>query len=313
MDAPHSTGPRSPLALEARGLGRVFRVGLRRRRVVALDGVDLRVARGAHVGLVGPNGSGKSTLLRLAAGVDRPTSGDVRVFGDGPLRRPARERLAYLPDALALPPELRAGEALGITARLRSDGLHRPGEEAAGAPVRGRRALRRAVDGMLERVGLEDARTTPLGGFSRGMGRRFGLAQAFFGAPDLVLLDEPTAGLDAPGFPVLADLLAEARARGATIVVASHVATGVVERCDEVVLLARGRLVRTGAPEELLADPARASLELVAGSEGAAATAEGARATLERDGFTVERAGPSLRSLAELYAGADRPRTDGGA
>ena len=256
--------------------------------MVAVDAVDLEVAPGEFVALVGPNGSGKSTLLALAAGVDRPTSGSILTFGNGPEERTARRRSTYLADGVTHPPELLAAQALRLVARLRSPGTKR-------------RELNREVDAMLERVGLGHAQRTPLGGFSRGMGRRFGLAQAFLGTPDLVLLDEPSAGLDAPGFPILAELIDESRARSATLVVASHVATDFVEHCDRLVLLERGRVARNGSPALLLQDPARSEIVVAASREGAVATAAKAADTLTEAGFRVHRARAGQRSLVELY------------
>ena len=284
------TASGSEHAIEARGVGRRFRVGLQRRPTDALAGVDLTVPRGASItGLVGPNGSGKSTLLRILAGADRATAGTVRVLGGDPGEGAVRRRLAFLPDSDPFPPELRAPAALGIVARLRGIGG-------------GRRAIAREVDALLERVGLAGARATPLGGYSRGMGRRFGLAQAFLGAPDLVLLDEPTAGLDAPGFPVLSDLLADARGRGAAVVLASHVATDLTDHCDQLALLTGGRLARAGTPDELLGDADRVEVVArAAGDRADDATVAAARDALESAGLRVERAGRARRSLAELY------------
>ena len=229
-------------ALELTDVGRRFRglLGLAPRD--ALAEVSLEVAAGASLGLIGPNGSGKSTLLRLAAGVDRPSTGRVRVFGhDLSAGRPreARARLAYLPDDSPFPGELSARSALDLMGSL--SGLER----------RDRRAR---AERMLERVGLGSAAGRGLRTYSRGMLRRFGLAQAFLHDPDLVLLDEPTAGLDALGFEVLDELTAEARERGAALVFASHLLSDVHATCDGLAVLIDGRLVASGPPAEVFAD-----------------------------------------------------------
>lgn len=272
-----------PAAAEARGLTRVHRVGLRRRRRTALAGVDLEVPRGAVLGIVGPNGSGKSSLLRLLAGADRPTAGTVRVLGESPLSPAVRARVAFLPEDSPFPPELDARANLALLAALA--GLER------------RRARRRAEE-LIERVGLAEAARVPLARYSRGMKRRFGLAQAWLAEPELVLLDEPTAGLDAPGFCVLEELLAEARRRGATVVLSSHLVSDVLERAERVALLLRGRVAAAGEPAEVLGRPGVLRLEV----EGLHAAALG---SLERwvagQGGRVLATGPAERSLVELF------------
>jgi len=239
-------------ALRTNGLCRRFPgfLGLRSRS--ALRSIDLEVPRGTSLGLIGPNGSGKSTLLRLAAGVDRPTAGRVEVFGIDVSRRrssAARARLAYLPDDSPFPVELSALAVLDLLGAL--SGLARQ--------ERRRRAAR-----MLERVGLTSAARRTLGTYSRGMLRRLGLAQAFLTDPDLVLLDEPTAGLDASGYVALAELTAEARARGASIVVASHVLSDLHEACDRLAVLIDGKQVASGTLAEVMA-PAAAETSPVPG------------------------------------------------
>lgn len=275
-------------ALALRGVERVFRVGLRRRPHVALRGLDLEVERGTTVGFIGPNGSGKSTLLRILAGVDRPTRGEVRVLGAAPHERAARTRVAYLADGDPFPAELPARTALALVARLRG---HDRGD------VRG------LVDSSLDAVGLLERARTRLGAFSRGMHRRFGLAQAFLGTPEVVLLDEPTAGLDAPGFEALARLLAAARARGATVILASHIPSDLIDHCDEAVLLVDGSVRARSDARELLGDPERTEFVVTGGEEAA----RRARAALETSGLDVASAAPARRSLAELYRSPGPP------
>lgn len=270
-------------AVEARGLGRVFRGGLGWRRRQALSGVDLAIRGGETLGVVGPNGSGKSTLLRLLSGVDRPSAGWVEVLGEPPTSRSARRRLAFLPDGSPFPPELSARRVLQLIASL------------SGMP-RAKRGTR--SDEMLERVGLGDAGEAPLRTYSRGMHRRFGLAQAFLTDPEVVLLDEPTAGLDAPGFAVLADLLGAARDRGATVVLASHVASDLIEHCDRLALLVGGEVQRVGTPDELLGDPEVLQLRIRGLSEE---TAAALHQQVERSGAELLESGPAHRSLQELY------------
>ncbi len=260
-------------------------------KTVALQDVSFEVPEGATLGLVGPNGSGKSTLLRLLAGVDRPTSGSVRILGGAPSDTAIKRRLAFLPDGQPFPGELKAVDALHLVAALK------------GVP---RSERRTAVPAMLERVGLGDRKRTRLQAFSRGMHRRFGLGQAFIAKPDLVLLDEPTAGLDAPGFDVLHDVLSEARERGSTIVLASHVASDLVDHCSHLMLLAGGRLLREGTPDDLLGDGE--TLEIQVRGADAAALEERLRAAAANESAEVLSVRKARRSLLELYASEHQPR-----
>ncbi len=225
-------------ALDLRGVRKSYPLllGLRRREV--LCGVDLDLAQGETLGLAGPNGSGKSTLLRILSGVDRASSGEVRVLGGSPQDGAVRRRTGYLPEESPFPPELSARSALDLMGSL--SGMRRADRRPEG-------------DRLLDLVGLREEARHRLGRFSRGMLRRFGLAQAALSRPDLLLLDEPTAGLDAQGFEVLAAILAETRARGASVVIASHLIGDLREHCDELAVILSGRIAVRGVPGELLA------------------------------------------------------------
>lgn len=276
--------PRSaPNVLHLEQVTRSFRIGLGFRSRQVLRGIDLSLERGRSLGLVGPNGSGKSTLLRLCAGVDRPSSGTIEVLGGNPLSQRVRERLAYLPEDSPFPTEL---SALGVMELLGSlHGLRR-------------RELRPRATSLLERVGLGEQHRTPLRSYSRGMLRRFGLAQTFLTEPDLVLLDEPTAGLDATGFGVLEDLLADARARQATVVLCSHLLSDVHDHCDRLAVLLDGKLAASGTPAELFGVTGRMRLE-VEGLDDAQLTRLGEWA--QQHGGRVLSARPAGRTLLELY------------
>ena len=241
--------PSAVPALELEDLHASHRDGWFSRRAV-LRGVDLAMARGETLALVGTNGSGKSTLLRIAAGlgradagpaspgrIGRGTAASVRVLGRSPEEAEVRRRIGYVPEDSPFPPEVRALEVLVLLGTLRELGA--------------REARARGLE-LLEQVGLYAERRTRLGRFSRGMSRRFALAQAELHRPELLLLDEPTAGLDAPGLEVFEGLLASARARGAAILFASHLATDVTRNADRLAVLHEGRIAASGPPGQLL-------------------------------------------------------------
>jgi ABC-2 type transport system ATP-binding protein len=274
-----SDGP----ALRLSGVRQAFPVGLGLRRREVLGPLDLEVARGSCVGLVGPNGSGKSTLLQLLAGVDRPSAGRVEVLGGAADEARVVARTGWMSEDSRYPPELDARGVLALVGSLQ--GL-------AARTARERAAV------LLERVGLAREARTPLARYSRGMLRRLGLAGALLCEPELVLLDEPTAGLDAPGLELLDRLLGEARARGATVVLASHLVDDVHRHCGRLVVLLRGRIAADGTPEALLGGGGALDVGL-AGAD-AALLAELERTARAR-GASWLGARPARASLLALY------------
>lgn len=280
-----SAGP----ALACHALERSFRTHLGLGRRAVLCGVDLELARGAVLGLVGPNGSGKTTLLRILAGVDRPSAGLLSVLGGSPEERRVRPRIGWLPEDSPFPPELSARATLELLGSL--SGL-------------GRREARRRGEALLGRVGLAEHARRPLGRYSRGMRRRFGLAQAWLADPELILLDEPTAGLDAAGFGVLEDLLGEAARAGTSVVLSSHLLADLVERCDQVALLLEGRIAAQAPPAELFAREGCWHAEL----EGLDADRARSLEAWARDqGGRLTRLVPGGRTLLELYRSGGAP------
>jgi Cu-processing system ATP-binding protein len=200
--------------------------------VTALDGVSLTVERDETLGVVGTNGAGKSTLFRLLVGHERPDAGTVRVAGRAPsdgVR--VRERVGYLPENASFHPALTGREVLRFHARQR-----------------GVDAVDRRVDQVLATVGLADAADRRVGGYSNGMNRRLGLGTALVGSPPVLLLDEPTAGLDPEGVAAFDDVLSRIRDETpVTIVVTSHVLDEVASLCDRVAVFDDGRLATTGS------------------------------------------------------------------
>ena len=209
-------------------------LGKRYGSVIALDGIELTVGAGELVGLVGANGAGKSTLVKIACGLVRPSTGTARIFGAHSDTREARRRLGYLAELFRFPGWCTGSEVLALHQRLSGS--------AGGRSER---------DELLELVGLSDAADRRVEEMSKGMQQRLGIAQALVGQPSLLLLDEPTSALDPAGRRSIRALLLELRARGIAVLLNSHL-LGEVERvCDRVVILAGGKLVAAGRPEEL--------------------------------------------------------------
>ncbi|MGI5139987.1 MULTISPECIES: ATP-binding cassette domain-containing protein [unclassified Streptomyces] len=219
---------------------RVTGLRVRHRRTVALDGVDLALGAGVH-GLLGPNGAGKTSLIRVLATVCEPAAGRVDILGkdagDHRGRGEIRRRLGYLPQELGYYPGFTVREFVAYVAWLKE-------MPAAEAPA----AVGRAVD----RVGLGPRIDTKIKTLSGGMVRRVGVAQAIVNEPDVLLLDEPTAGLDPEQRVEFRELLRELGA-AATVVVSTHFVEDVAAACTEVTLLDAGRVAYRGTPEALTA------------------------------------------------------------
>jgi len=209
-------------------------------RTRAVAGVSLRTGAGVF-GLLGPNGAGKTTLLRMMATVITPTSGSMRLLGLDPGshagRREVRRRLGYLPQSLGYYPGFTVAEFIEYFALLKE----MPASKVPGA-----------VAAAIEQVDLGDRARAKLRTLSGGMLRRVGIAQAIVNSPELLLLDEPTAGLDPEQRVAFRSLLRELGAR-ATVVVSTHLVEDVGAACSEVALMAAGKLVFHGTPEELTA------------------------------------------------------------
>jgi ABC-2 type transport system ATP-binding protein len=199
----------------------------------ALRGLSLSIPCGAAFGLIGPNGAGKTTFIKVLLGVVQPSAGDVSVLGGAPGDVSVRARIGYLPERMHLPAALSARQFLRSVATLK--GLAPTDSELARA---------------LERVGLSDSRQR-IGGFSKGMRQRLGLCAAMLGAPELLILDEPTDGIDPVGRVEVRRLLLEEHARGATLLLNSHLLSETERVCDRVGVLQGGRLTLEGTLDEV--------------------------------------------------------------
>ena len=206
--------------------------------VTALDDLHVELPRGL-VGLVGANGAGKTTTFRLLLGLAHPTSGRVEVCGidvaQDPIR--VRSRLGFMPEHDCLPLDQTAADVVSTFGEL------------SGLPAR---AARQRASDVLDLVGLDEARFRPIGGFSTGMRQRCKLAQALVGDPELVLLDEPTAGLDPLGREEMLLLVARLGTFGISVLMATHLLDDVQQVCDHVVMIDAGKLVVSGATDALL-------------------------------------------------------------
>ena len=214
------------------------RVVKRYGRTTALDALSLTVGHGELLGLLGPNGAGKTTTIKLLLGLARPTSGGGSVLGAPLGDRETRARIGYLPELFRYQPWLHAREVLHLHAEL------------ARVP---RPARSRAVSTALDRVGLADRADDRVAGFSKGMQQRLGLGVALLGEPDLVLLDEPTSALDPVGRTDVRAIVREARDRGATVILNSHLLTEVERVCDRVIILHHGLAIAAGTLDEVVA------------------------------------------------------------
>lgn len=241
------------LAVETSGL--MKRYGRDR----ALDGLDLAVRAGSVFGFLGPNGAGKTTTLRVLTGLARPTSGTARIFGHDVVRAADRVRalIGYLPDVPGFYDWMTAPEFLRFAGSL--FGLSEP-------------VLGERVVALLDLAGLTGV-TTRVGGFSRGMKQRLGIAQALINAPRLLLLDEPTSALDPIGRKEVLDMIA-AMAGRMTVFFSTHILADVERVCDTVAILNRGRVVsqsslaslRTGRPERVVIAEVSTGAQRLAGA-----------------------------------------------
>ena len=204
----------------------------------AVDGLDLAVRRGEVYGLLGPNGSGKTTTILMLLGLTEPTAGSVRVVGFDPARQPlsVKSRAGYMPDEVGFYDELTARENLAYIGRL--NGI--PRQEAD-----------RRITTALARVGLADVADKRVGAFSRGMRQRLGVADVLIKQPQLIIMDEPTQGLDPEGAREFLRIISDLSRDGITILLSSHLLPQVQAVCDRVGLFHRGRKMLEGTVGEL--------------------------------------------------------------
>ncbi len=273
----------SEVVIETRSLSKVYRDFWGRQKVRALKALDLEIRRGEIFGLLGPNGSGKTTTVKLVLGLLFPTSGQALVFGRDATDVKKNERIGYLPEESYLYRFLNAEETLEFYGRL----FDMP------APLR-----RQRIADLIEMVGLGWAKRRQLREYSKGMTRRIGLAQALINDPELIVLDEPTTGLDPIGCREMKDLILRLRDEGKTILMCSHLLADVQDVCDRIGILYQGELQELGRVDSLL--KVRDTTEIRATGLSEACQAE-IRQVIERHGGQVLSIGNPTTTLEELF------------
>jgi len=267
-------------AIRTENLTKKYQLGWRRGRLLALDQLNLRVREGEVYGLLGPNGSGKSTTLKLILGLVSASAGEAWLF-DVPCRKvESRLHVGFLPENPYFYKYLSGAETLefyGKLCRMR------------GAP------LAKRIDELLELVGLTHARERRLAGYSKGMLQRIGLAAALIHDPKLVLLDEPTAGVDPIGSRDIRDLIVRLKGMGKTVLLSSHLLAQVQDVCDRIGVLNVGKMILEGDVNTLISDQKRLSITVQdlpdagrAQVEAAVRAAGGSVVTVEHPQTTLE-------------------------
>lgn len=227
----------SSLVIESQNLSKIYRSGLlRRKSFQALKDVSLQVPAGSIYGLLGPNGAGKTTLIKILLGIISRTSGVATVLGSPAGSMAARREIGYLPENHRLPRHLTATTALEYYGSLSGMSLS---------------AIRAASPRLLETVGLRGRERERVSGYSKGMLQRLGLAQAMLHRPQLIVLDEPTDGVDPVGRREIREVLKQLASEGHTVFLNSHLLQEIELVCDHVAILNRGSVLKTGSVQEL--------------------------------------------------------------
>jgi ABC-2 type transport system ATP-binding protein len=280
--------------IQAEGLRKVYRSRFGTRRVTALDGVDLCVGPGEVFGLLGPNGAGKTTAVKILLGLTRPTRGSARLFGVPVADPESRRRVGYLPEGHRFPGYLTARQTLSIFGRM--SGMERA-------------AVKSRIPQLLERVRLSEWGDVKVKKFSKGMTQRLGLAAALVHDPEVLLLDEPTDGVDPVGRREIRDLLRGEAERGRAILLNSHLLSEIELTCDRVAVLRSGKVAAEGRIADLTAQGSRYKMT-------ASPIDDSLVSAFRESGASVERVNGHLvlgtRDLAHLNGLVDTLRARGG-
>ena len=278
-----AASPNSDVVIETRNLTKVYRDFWGRQKVRALKALDLEVRRGEIFGLLGPNGSGKTTTIKLLLGLLFPTSGRALVFDKDASDVSKNERIGYLPEESYLYKFLNAEETLDFYARL----FNIPAAER-----------RDRINRLISDVKLDWARRRQLKEYSKGMTRRIGLAQALINDPDLILLDEPTTGLDPIGTREMKDLILRLRDEGKTVLLCSHLLPDIQDVCDRIAILHQGELKELGRIDALLTVQDETQIRAKGLSKEAE---EEIRQVIERHGGELLKLENPTTTLEELF------------
>jgi len=270
-------------AISVRHLTKDFKMGLRGLKLRAVDNLSLEIPRGQVYGLLGPNGCGKSTTLKIVLGLVAGTSGEITILGFPSATAEARRRTGFLPEAPYFHKFLSGRELVRYCAQL-------SGVSAI--------KMESAVEAALELAAMTEAASRPIGTYSKGMLQRIGLAQAIVHDPELVILDEPTAGVDPVGAAAIGRMIRTMRDQGKTVVLCSHLLGQVEQVCDRVAIMDHGRLVLEGRVDEVLAQRDRHLLTIEGLTPEARLAAESA---LAAHGARVRSVTHPRRSLEELF------------
>jgi ABC-2 type transport system ATP-binding protein len=280
--------------IEAEGLRKVYKSRFGTRRVAALHGIDLAVGPGEVFGLLGPNGAGKTTTVKILLGLTHPTAGSARLFGIPVAHPESRRRVGYLPEGHRFPGYLTARQTLSIFGRM--SGMNRA-------------TVRLRIPDLLARVHLSEWADVKVKKFSKGMTQRLGLAAALVHDPDVLLLDEPTDGVDPVGRREIRDLLRAEAARGRAILLNSHLLSEIELTCDRIAVLRRGRVAAQGRIADLTAQGSRYRMTVSPVDEALLAEFRASGASVERvNGHLVI----GTRDLAHVNALVDTLRARGG-
>jgi ABC-2 type transport system ATP-binding protein len=275
--------PQSDVVIETHNLTKVYRDFWGRQKVRALKALDLEVRRGEIFGLLGPNGSGKTTTIKLLLGLLFPTSGRALVFGKDATDVGKNERIGYLPEESYLYKFLNAEETLDFYGRL----FNIPAVER-----------RERVNRLISEVKLDWARRRQLKEYSKGMTRRIGLAQALINDPELILLDEPTTGLDPMGSREMKDMILRLRDEGKTVLLCSHLLPDIQDVCDRIAILHAGELKELGRIDTLLTVQDETQIRAKGLSKAAE---EEIREVIERHGGKLVGMDHPTTTLEELF------------
>lgn len=218
-------------------LTKVFKSGVRRKQTMALNGLNLEVEEGEILGYLGPNGAGKTTTFKILLGLLRPTKGEAWLLGKNIRDIRSREEVGFLPEQPYFYDYLTAREFLDFYGQLYN---------------LSKQARRARVIELLELVGLQDAASTQLRKFSRGMLQRIGVAQALINEPKLIFFDEPMAALDPIGRKRMRDIILRLKSEGKTVLYSTHILSDVEAICDKVAILSQGKLFGVGQPDNIL-------------------------------------------------------------